>query len=242
MSCPNCSTSLTPVDFHHLEILHCKNCGCTFFEDYAINRIDVSFANKLAFDKLSDYISGSEKLCPRDQSPLSQMSTESIPQDVQLLQCGKCKGIFAYPDDLMRFKLAQNAKINYFKAWNIPPALRSLLVLSLIATVSMAVFGKSVLFNNKPTKADDIVKSINTSVSGRLLFVSFRTQVPYSSRIIFLDKTSNSKNEKVISAAQTKLHYLVVSDIDISHDIFYQIIVTDKSGKEVKTSELKLRR
>lgn len=140
MHCPNCHHILTKIMMDAIEVDHCNFCGATLFDINEINRITLSDARKLAEMKKSDVISGEEKLSPRDGSPLVRMQDDSIPQFVTLLHSTTTGEVFAFPDDLVSFKKAQNAKISYFKSWHIPlPALQSVLVYSLILVTTLSV-------------------------------------------------------------------------------------------------------
>lgn len=221
-------------------ILHCANCGGSFFEENTINRISISTADKLAEDKHTDEISGKDKHCPKDHTLLTSIEPEeSIPQDVTLLKCSSCKGIFIYPDDLVRLKRAQTVKIDYFKLWSKPlPSLASVLVLSLTAIVSVSLFAGYLLFQRQslaPTQAEGAIQSLNLSKDQRYLFISFRTSQDYSSEIILTDTSVDPPLtiRKTIQEKPAKLHYLVSTDVNLSHKIYYQIRLSKPTGEDV---------
>ena len=140
MRCPNCFHALTHKQLGKIEVEHCDNCGGTVFEANEINRITLQEAHKLADMKQSDVISGNEKFSPRDGSKLERIEDDSIPQFVTLLKSKTTGEVFAYPDDLIHFKSAQKARVNYYKLWNIPvPALKNVLLYSFIIVSSLSV-------------------------------------------------------------------------------------------------------
>ena len=140
MHCPNCHHILTKVMLDAIEVDHCNFCGSTLFDINEINRITLSDARKLAEMKQSDTISGEEKFSPRDGSPYTRITDESIPQYVTLLHSKTTGEVFTFADDLVSFKKAQKAKISYFKTWQIPlPALQSVLVYGLIMATTVSV-------------------------------------------------------------------------------------------------------
>ena len=245
MNCPNCQESMQTVTLDNQVILHCSLCGASFFEENGINRISFTAAQKLSEEKKTTEVSGQEKLCPKDKTILKPIiNQENIPAEVTLLCCSTCKGIFVFADDLINFKKAQSAKINYFKTWGIPlPSLKAVVVLSFIAMVSAAIFSRFILFKTGPyqyTNASDLIKKIYLSKSGRYLFINFKTAYPFQSKIIFIDKTANITITKNISQKLTTIHFLTTADIDFNHQYSYQIILIDEKGKEVKTKEKKL--
>lgn len=245
MSCPNCGSSMSVKVFENQTILHCGNCGASFFEENGINRITVAEAEKLASIKETDDVSGNDKLCMKDGSVMKTMSTgENIPPEVTLLQCPQCKSIFVFSDDLVAFKQAQVAKLNYFKAWNIPlPSLSAIVVLSFVALIAASFFSVSIYFHKNSintTQADEVIKKIYVSKSGQYIFLNFSTIVPVKSEVVFKDITTGKTVLKVISPDYQTLHYLTTGDLNPTDELFYKIIIKDSSGREIKSEERKL--
>ena len=234
---------MSVVNYDNQIILHCSNCGGSFFEENSINRISQESAYQLSQDKKSDEVSGQEKNCPKDKLALVTLTNdESIPSDVTLLECSKCKGIFTFPDDLVRFKKAQDAKIAYFKIWGIPlPSLRAVVVLSFVALVSALTFSRFILFQQESlgqAKASDLIKKIDLSQSGYYRFISFKTSIPLVSRIVLRD-TGGKIITKVMSEKPAKLHFTTISDFPKQAEVHYQLFLIDEKGKWVKTEERK---
>ncbi len=149
LNCPNCHTQLTRIQLDKIEVDHCNNCGGTLFDYNEINRISLSDAEKLSLMKQTHDISGDAKVSPRDGSELKRIEDESVPQYVTLLKSDTTQEVFAYPDDLVNFKKAQNSKLSYMKAWHIPlPALSSVMVLSFVIAISAG----TVLFSSLLTQ------------------------------------------------------------------------------------------
>lgn len=245
MTCPNCSHPMNYVCLDNQNILHCDNCGSSFFEENGINRITFASAEKLASDKKTDEIFGREKLCPNDHLCLKPLSSsEAVPQNISVLKCSRCHGVFAFPDDLLAFKKAQTTKIEFFKAWFKPlPSLRTVLVISFTAIVVGSVFYQlNTFFKNysQPSQASDLITKINFTRSGRYLLVFFKTKTPMRSKIIFEDKTNGKRTEKTISNLQLTVHQVTISDLSLDDEIWYQIVLTDKQGKETKTEMKKI--
>lgn len=226
-------------------ILHCQNCGSSFFEENGINRITVKEAEELAKDKTTDEVSGADKLCLKDGTVLKVMdSGENIPPNATLLRCPTCKSIFVFPEDLILFKQAQEAKLNYFKAWQIPmPSLQTVVVLSFVAFAAAIIFSRSVYFQGNSistTQAHDLIKKIYASKSGQYIFVSFTTQIPVTSRVVFRDATNGKIVKKEASTNYTTVHYITTGNLNPNDNIYYTIVLKDKNGKEVWIEERKL--
>jgi len=245
MTCPNCSHPMNYVNLDQQNILHCGNCGSSFFEENAINRIGQASAKRLAADKKSDDVSGQKKVCPLDHGPLYPLEeTEAIPQNITLLKCKTCRGIFVYADDLLRFKQAQAAKIEYFKVWAKPlSSIKSVLVISLTIFVIGTVIYQSSMFINRfsyPSQAIDLITKINFTRSGRYLMVFFKTKSSFQSKIIFEDRSLNIKLEKTINQKPATIHQLTTGDLNLDDEIWYQIVLTDNRGEEIKIELKKL--
>jgi len=236
---------MSVVNYDNQIILHCDNCAGSFFEENGINRISQQSAYELSQNKKSDEISGLEKKCPNDETILIALhENESIPSDVTLLQCQKCKGVFAFPDDLIRFKKAQEVKVSYFKTWGIPlPSLKAVVILSFVALVSAAVFSRYLLFQQGSlgqTQAQNLIKKISFSRSGRYLFIYFNSTLPLRSSIVFTDTKNGNVFTEIVSSKPTTLHHITTTDISFTESFTYHVVLIDGNGKEVKTEEKKL--
>lgn len=244
MSCPNCGQIMQIVKKDEQNILHCPNCGGSFFEENGINRIILKTAAILAEDKRNDEISGEQKLCPKDRNDLEVLhNQESIPPDITLLSCTVCHGVFVYPDDLLNFKKAQIAKVNYFKSWSFPiPSIKTISVLSLLLIFALTTFLSYVVLQKSTYKigAKDAIKNLYITRSNRYLFLSFKTAVSARSKVYFFDVTVNQTIQKIINSEPETTHLLTTSSLELDHEIYYQIILTFKDGKETKTELKKL--
>ncbi len=244
MSCPNCGQVLKEMQFDNQAILHCQNCGGTFFEENGINRITLKTAEALSSDRLTNEISGSQKYCPKDHTLLAPLQNDqSIPADVTMLTCSACHGIFVYPDDLLQFKNAQVAKVNYFKAWRLPlPSLQAVFILSVVAFVGVSFF--SLIFFQKQnltgSQAQDVVKQVYITHSGRYAFISFTTATAVLSGITFIDKTIDAANYQVVSDRPKTVHTLTTTNLKPKDNLYYQIQLTDGKGNTIETEVKKL--
>lgn len=227
-------------------ILHCENCGGTYFAENGINRISLATSERLAEDKnLSQVTILSEKRCPKDRTTLTPLrSQETIPPDVTLLQCHRCKGVFVGANDLVLFKEAIGAKIDYFKLWGIPlPSVRAVAILSVLLFVAVGSFTAFSLWqqqNVTSIQAKDLVRNLYITSSNHYLIISFRTAVPMKSKVIFTDKTTGQTVEKEIRSEPTDYHILTTGDLDLQDELYYQLVLTDSKGSVTKTEVKRL--
>ncbi len=239
MLCPNCQEKLTTVKFGQVEVFHCPNCGGSFFEENEINRLSFSQAKKLAVDKKNGFISAAPKFCPKDNLPMKAIQEESVPQFVTLLKCEKCQGVFAFPDDLVNFKKAQQTKLNFFKTWRLPlPSLKSILVYSFLILTTVSLFSsfQAITTNQSlKTQADDVIKSIKISAVNNTTVVYFITKVPFQSEAVFFNQQTGQEIRRIISKEPAKTHFLTVRDIAPSETTALKIILI--SGKTRITTQ-----
>jgi DNA-directed RNA polymerase subunit M/transcription elongation factor TFIIS len=233
MFCPNCNQPLHYVNADQQHVLHCGNCGASFFEENAVNRISLATAEKLYSDRQTDEISGAEKKCPHDQMVLKLIAeSQAIPENVTLFRCDRCHGVFAYGEDLVKFKNAQNIKVSYFKTWNKPLAsLATVLVLSLVLLLTVSIINTSSQPNIQTTQARELNNKVYFSISGRYLFIYFKTQTPFRSEIEFIDPATKETIRKTISRELNTLHQLTTGDLDVNKPYSYKIILTDVKGR-----------
>ncbi len=242
MLCPNCETLMDLVNVDNQVVLHCANCGSSFFEENGINRISVTSAIRLAADKKNQVVLGLRKTCPKDNTPLLALeNNEAIPPNTTLLRCSTCHGIFTYPDDLLNFKKAQKVKVDFFKIWQIPPAsLKAILVLTLTAIFLVSLFSTYNSFLNRASRqieAEDLIKKIDISKSGRFLIITFSTNGDFRSDIIFKNGLTGKIIQKTVSSDFKKIHFLVTDEINLEESYTYQIILYDPRGIETKVEE-----
>lgn len=244
MHCPNCKHHLKTIIADNQNILHCGNCGSSFFEENSINRIKISTAKKLAKDKKINLILSYDKHCPKDNQLLTRIyDEEAVPTSVSLFRCSVCHGIFTYPHDLITFKQAQRSKLAYFKLWDNPlPSLRSVLVLSVIAAFTLGIINLTshVSRLSTNTNASGVITSTSFIYSGNQLFVMFKTTQPFISRIVIIDKTNNQSSEYTVSNTPSTSHFInITNPPPQKNNIYYQIILKDNED-ELKTDEMKL--
>ena len=242
MICPNCNEQLATVTISNQKVLHCKHCGGNFFEENSINRITADDATTLTKDAETSVITGNPKICPKDNIILHLVENEeAVPHNVSLFKCPKCHGVFAYPDDLLKFKNAQSAKIAFFKAWDNPlPALRTVLVFSFLVVLSLTVFSNLTNRSVQTSQAGSLTGKVSFSTTGRYLFVNFKTDRPYITSILIHDHTAQTSLTYPINQKPATLHYTTITNVNLHHDLSYQIILKDEKGNESRTDEAKV--
>lgn len=243
MNCPNCGQQMSVVNCDNEIVLHCATCGSSFFEQEGIKHISKSSAQKLADDAQGHYVLGNIKKCPKDQGQLAERTGDPlIPKNTVLLECPTCHGLFAYPDDLLKYKGIREAAPISPVSLKLLPAPKTIFMLSFFAVLSMAIlmnFGAISKNFSTGSKADEMIKKViaNTDTNKHYLYLDFITEAKTVSKVRFIDKTTGKEVVKNVALEPQTVHHLVTTDIDLTHDIYYQIILGDSSKP---TAEKKL--
>lgn len=227
---------MSVVNFDNQIILHCATCGSSFFDKNGIRRISSSSARKLAEDAQDHYVLGNKKVCPRDHADLHEIINDpQLPKNTVLLECPTCQGVFAYPDDLLKYKGVREPSPISTLSLKLLPAPKTIFMLSFLAILSFAAllnFGALSRHFSTSSKADEMVRKVmvTTDNTKHYLFFDFFTEAPTTSKVRFIDKTANTEVMKIVSQQPQTIHHLATSDIDLSHQIFYQIYLGDNTA------------
>ncbi len=245
MLCPNCSEMMKSDYYDNQYVSHCASCGASFFEENGINRITFDTALKLSAEKYQNLISPKDKVCPKDFSPLSPLSnTQAVPSNVILFLCPSCSGVFTYANDLLKFKKAQGAKIDYYKTWDKPFAtIHSVLVVFIILVLAGTTYLTFSTIQNRSTirsEASDLFKTLSIIKSGRYILLGFRTNTPLKSQIIITNTKSRKSITKDVSKEVSTIHQVVLTELLENEQYTYQFVLTDKEGKSLRTGVKKL--
>lgn len=243
MNCPVCSSPLHELDLDLQHVFHCVICGTSIFEDGGINRVTSTTAKYLKENSTGVQDPEKEpavKLCPFDQTPLVvRVNQEAIPTHVHLLHCPKCQRIVAKPQDLLDFKHAQEAKVNYIKAWRLPmPQLRTvfaivtLAVMSVFGYLSFSSLGKSA---SMKTEASQAVQNLQVEVTGRLVVVSFRTDSAVRTALVIVEPPGVPKIP--VSGRPNTIHTTSFSRPTGAKVLRLRVELTDESGHSVLSDD-----
>lgn len=222
-------------------VLHCATCGSSFFDKDGIKNITRNSAQKLAEDAQGHYVLGNKKLCPKDHGELIQKTNDPlIPKNTVLLECPTCEGLFAYPDDLLKYKGVRDPQPLSAVSLKLLPAPKTIFMLSFFAVMSLAVlmnFGAISQNFSTSSRADEMINKVvmATDEKKHYLYFDFITETKTISKVRFLDKTTNTEILKNVSLEPKTVHHLITTDVDLSHDVYYQILL----GKDERPTEEK---
>ena len=229
MQCPNCGQPMNVRNVDNEIVLHCATCGSSFFDKKGIDKISASSAHMLADEAQGQYVLGNQKNCPKDKSVLLEKVDPTLPKNTVLLECPSCEGIFAYPDDLLKYKGVKDPKPLASGAFNLLPAPRSLFMLASFAVLSLAVLLNAPnlsKFMSTNTRASTVqVSNVHFSKVGPQYFVLFSTNENTSANIVFYGADKKQTLDPVaVSTEPKKVHQSTLpASFDPAKDVFYSI-------------------
>ncbi len=120
-------------------------------------------------------------VCPVCQEPLKPYHGENIPATVRVWRCPNGDGYFFPQAQLFAFKKAQEAKLTYYKLWNIPmPSVASVLLASIVGVVTLGLITTYLQYQSRQTtliQARDIVRFQQAFIAGSSATVALTTTV-----------------------------------------------------------------
>ena len=167
------------------------------------------------------------------------MDDPALPANTILLECSTCHGVFAYPDDLLKYKGMRELAPLSLLSMKLLPAPKTIFMLSLFAVLSVGVmmnYGAISKNFSIGSKADEAIKKvvIVSDDKKHYLFFDFITESALTSEVRFIDKTNGKEIIKKVSTEPKKVHHLITSDLDLSHNITYQIFLGNNAKPTVE--------
>lgn len=183
MRCPNDDADLTQ-EIHHQEGLtiayaKCPACAGFWLDAFNANYLKTEDIER-SREAFNDQPQSAHPVCPICQDLLRVYHGENVPQHVGVWKCPNNHGYFFPQAQLFAFKKAQEAKLSYFKLWNIPlPQVSSVLLatIALIVTVGLVT---TYLKRQQTTllEAQQIVQYQEAFVSGQSAIIVLTTSSP----------------------------------------------------------------
>ncbi len=181
MQCPNADGELEQK-IHQKEGLvityhQCPVCDGSWLDAFNTNYLSTEdLASKGVAFKGSP--AAAPPICPQCEELLIMTHGDNIPQDVQTWKCPNDHGYFFPKGELFKFKKAQEAKINYFKLWNIPlPSVASVLLAAFIffiVSLSLVNIGQRQIYQ---LQAQNILKSQEAFVADTSVTIAATTTI-----------------------------------------------------------------
>ncbi len=238
MLCPECNHPLLPIEVKSLtqnvQLDYCGSCGGVWTDSGEINFIDEKELAAVAglLPKFPVHSQIQYNLCPRDRATLAIFKAESIPVNLDVLRCPTCGGLWFPDSNILKFKKAQEVKLNYFKAWNIPlPSIYAILLpafllvilgASLFATISGINQGQDIR-----SRAHDLIsKPIILHPAQDQIVINFTTEKDSVTKIKYWINPDEAIEIPVSSTAQ-KSHTIILRNLEVDKSYSFQLLITE---------------
>ncbi len=245
MTCPLCheqmsSIEISTTDGQATSIEECLNCGGHFMPPVLANFISTNTAKNVdsVLSKATS-IPTSSPICPHCHQNMSSIKDDSVPQTVTVFACPNNHGEFYPKDQLLLFKKAQDAKINFHKLWGIPlksafAVIIPVFIIFTAITVIPNVLNQMKLTQENRVKASDILtQPLITPISANQVLISFSTKNSVKTSITFTE--GQNKTIEVSTSPDTN-HMISVTDLKPQTTYKY-IINIDNNGTKISTTE-----
>lgn len=240
MLCPECNHQLLPVSIKgaitDTTIDFCDHCHGIWTDEGETNYLDLKGLLTIKNGYPTDFNKEDmpEYACPKDRTRLARFNAESVPPDVYIFRCDKCRGNWFPRGSLFEFKQAQNSKLDYFKRWKIPlhsiyAVLLPVLVLVILGTGFWVTFFGIKQTQQTQTQAKDLISEplILHSKPGTTL-ISFNTKESVTTKLKYWI-TEDQIEEIEISQTPDTNHTVTLNNLVIGQTYSIQLIVTSKT-------------
>lgn len=246
MTCPQCNSILnqlkvTTTDGKEKNLYECLDCGGHLLEGYLINFVSTETAHNVdSVIPKKHNPKNSEIKCPNcGQTMFTIQDDEGVPQAVTVYNCPNGHGDFFPKGDLLYFKKAQDAKINYHKLWGIPlktafAVIIPLFVIFTSVTVLPSLIKEINTTKENRVKASELVTNpLITPISDDTVLISFSTINKASTKIVF---TAGQSQEIIVSQDPDTNHLVKVDNLLPATTYKYKIVL-DPNTRNISTNE-----
>ena len=240
MNCPHCGAQLTSLEINTTDdqvtsIEECLNCGGHVLPPILANFISTNSAKNIdsVLPKATS-LPSHEPTCQHCHQHMIAIKDDSVPNNVTVFACPNNHQEFYPKDQLLKFKKAQDAKINYHKLWGIPiksafAVLVPVVIIFAAITVIPNTLQMSQTSQEARVKASEILtQPLITPISSTQVLISFSTKNAVKTSIKF---TSGQDKTFEVSSEPGTNHLLSVSDLEpqTTYKYIMQIITSDKT-------------
>lgn len=244
--CPACGHSLLPKKVRtysggEIEVDKCPFCGGVWFDHFEANLVPLAEIKKLVKEepRSKEQLIGEGK-CPHCLIPLVPLRSESIPNYLNVLSCPQCRGNWFSQKNLVTFKEAQKAKINYFKLWQIPlPSTFSILLpvlilLALTLSLPLTLIKLKEREEVRIRAGEIIIKPTVINLNPTSVIITFATTTPVTSEVKYWTKELRAEKLSVSEKPSTN-HTIEIKNLIPNTLYFYQLILKDTSGHQISS-------
>ncbi len=247
MLCPYCQSTLksslvdTKTD-QPSEIQECLNCGGHWFPRWLANDVSLTVAkNTDSIIPQTTVTPPDQPRCPVCQYRLSLIKHDSVARGVTVWACPQGHGNFFPIHDLLRFKQAQDAKINYHQVWGIPIKSVFAVLLPVVALITIAagtplIIHQVQLQQETRTKASQTINQpLITQLSPTSAIISFTSSSPLTTEISIYQDNRTITTLPVSTTPKTT-HSITVPNLVNSTPYTFIILYTTITSQTSSTT------
>ena len=248
LTCPDCHRGLLARKVHthsggKIEIDKCPFCAGIWFDHFEANQVPFSEIKRLVKEKPKTVPSGAigQGKCPHCLVPLIPLDSESVPKYLNVFTCPQCRGNWFSQKNLLEFKVAQKAKVNYFKLWRLPlpsvfSALLPIFLLTVLAlSIPVTLIGLKEKGRRKEIRikaSEVIIKPTTIVLNPTTVILTWATTTPVISEIKYWTKAMTPKT-LIVSPSPSANHTIELKNLLPSTLYFYQLILKDYQGRQI---------
>lgn len=233
MRCPNDDADLVKQTKNReglaITYARCPSCHGYWLDSFNANYVKTEDIERSFTPTISRQ--STHPVCPVCQEPLRLYHGENVPAQVRAWRCPNGDGYFFPEVELFAFKKAQEAKLEYFKLWNIPlPSVASILLVSIAGIVTLGLVTTYLQYQSRQTtliEAREIVRFQQAFVSDSSATIAVSTTVPTDATFHTGDFSRSMETKDHL------LHTIFLTNLQPGNYIYYFTFVT--AGKEVRS-------
>lgn len=246
MLCPFCNSPLQEAAVQTKQgeqsaIYECFTCGGHWFPRWLAN--DIAYSQAITVDAIApqrEITTPESPRCPQCQTRLSLITHDSVPRGLHIYSCPQGHGNYFPKGQLLQFKKAQEAKIDYHQAWGIP--IKSIFAVLLpVAVVLGLAAGIPLTLNQLETSQEQRIAAsdpINTPAVTQIppdsVILSFTSKIAGITTVILYQ---NTQPVQTVLASQTPSTVHSATLKNLVPNVPYTYTITLKTGTEIITSK-----
>jgi len=170
---------------------------------------------------------------------MSSIKDDSVPATVTIFSCPNNHGDFFPVNQLLLFKKAQDAKINFHKLWGIPVKsafavlMPAIIIFTAIAVIPNVLNMMRTTQESRVKASEILTQPLITPISQTQVLINFSTRQPSTTNIRFTEGLTQTYE---VSKTETTNHLLMVNDLQPATSYKYVIDIL-VNGKTLTTSE-----
>lgn len=139
MKCPDCGQMLHQMSFLGVDkSFRCFRCGGFWVEGWIVNRLEAKMLTRWTRLEIDPgWLTLGNNTCPVDGTTLLRHSGDNVPAHIVIKRCEMCGRWWFPTDNLLLYRPAVEAKVNFVKLWGLTADVASMTLPALIVLVAI---------------------------------------------------------------------------------------------------------